>query len=281
MRYLITGNKGQLGSALTERIPAANVVGGDLPEFDITDYTMVRRGIERANVDIVIHCAAYTNVDGCAKDPALAYQINGLGTKNIAQACAEAGIPMALVSTNEVFDGAKAGPYWEFDQRNPINGYGKSKYAGEYYAEHLLNKYYIIRTSWLYAAGGKNFIHRIQELADERGELSVVTDELGIPTRVADLADAILNLVSTGRYGMYHLINNYADGEMPSRWDFAKLVLDLSGRTDFPLHKIKLADWKRASTPPPNGVLGNMTAKALGIELPNWKDAVEEFINGQ
>ncbi len=280
MRYLITGNKGQLGSAIAKRLPAANVVGADLPDFDITDYDLVRRGLERSNVDIVIHCAAYTNVDGCAKDPALAYRINGMGTQNLALACAEADIPLALVSTNEVFDGTKATAYNEFDQRNPINGYGKSKYAGEWYAQNLLNKFYIIRTSWLYAAGGKNFIHRIQELADERGELSVVTDELGIPTRVSDLADGILNLVGTKRYGMYHLVNGADEGDMPSRWDFAKMVLDLSGRTDFPLHKIKLADWERASTPPPNGVLANTTAKALGIELPNWRDAVAEFISG-
>jgi len=278
MRYFITGNKGQLGSAITKRLPLSDADGGDLPNFDITSYAATRAAIEASKADVVIHCAAYTNVDGCAENPEMAYQINGLGTQNMALACAETDTAMMLVSTNEVFDGTKTTSYWEFDQRQPINSYGQSKYAAERYVESLLNKFYIVRTSWLYAAGGKNFVHRIQELADERGELDVVADELGVPTRTSDLAQGILNLISTDRYGIYHLTNSIAADEMPSRWDFAKHALEASGRKNFSLNKIKLRDYNRVSSPPANGVLANTAAKALGIELPNWQTALEEFL---
>ena len=275
MRYFITGNKGQLGSALIERVTTNSA---DHPDFDVTNYAETRAAIDKSNADIVLHCAAFTDVEGCAENPAMAYQINGLGTQNVALACADAGLAMALISTNDVFDGTKTTHYWEFDQRQPINSYGQSKYAGERYVETLLNKFYIIRTSWLYASGGKNFVHRILQLADERGELDVVADELGMPTRTTDLAQGIVDLVSTNRYGVYHLVNSGRHDEMPSRWDFAKHALEASGRTNFPLNKIKLSDYKRLSTPPANGVLANTAAKSLGIELPNWQEALEEFL---
>ena len=172
MRVFITGHKGQLGRALLTRLPGAT--GADLPEVDITTPEAIDAAIAAARPEVIIHCAAMTDVDSAARDPALAYRVNGLGTQNVALAAARAGAALAYVSTNEVFDGAKRAPYFEFDAGNPINPYGQSKLAGEWFTTHLTSQFYLIRTAWLSAPGGRNFAHRIQQLADERGQLSVV-----------------------------------------------------------------------------------------------------------
>ena len=272
MRYLITGNKGQLGRALQRRLPEAT--GIDLPEVDICDPAALERLMAAVRPDLILHCAAMTDVDGAARDPALAYRINGLGTQNVALAAGQAGAAMLYVSTNEVFDGARGAPYTEFDAPNPINAYARSKLAGEWYVTHLLTRFYVARTAWLTAAGGRNFVHRIQQLADERGALRVVTDEVANPTFCEDLADALLRLVATQHYGIYHLTNaGYC-----SRYDYARKVLDLSGRGQVAIEPIRLADYPRASTPPPFAPMANIAAAALGITLRPWETALEEFL---
>jgi len=272
MRYLITGNKGQLGRALQRRLPEA--VGIDLPEVDICDAVALSRVMAAERPELVLHCAAMTNVDGAARDPALAYRINGLGTQNVALAASKAGAAMLYISTNEVFDGASRTPYGEFDAPNPINAYARSKLAGEWYVTHLLTRFYVARTAWLSAAGGHNFVHRILQLADERGRLQVVTDEVANPTFCEDLADALLKLVATEQYGVYHLTNaGYC-----SRYDFARKVLELSGRQQVALMPITLAEYPRASTPPPFAPMTNTAAAALGITLRPWEEALAEFL---
>jgi len=272
MRTFITGHKGQLGRELTSRLPAS--VGVDLPEVDITDPGSIDAAVDAARPDLVIHCAAMTNVDGAVQDPALAERINGLGTQNVARAAARAGAALLYVSTNEVFDGTKSEPYLELDAPNPINAYGMSKLAGEWKAAEATSRLYIVRTSWVAAPGGRNFIHRIQELADERGSLKVVTDEIASPTFVGDLADAIVRLVATGRFGIYHLTNaGYC-----SRYEYAKKILELSGRGHIPVEPITLADFPRPSTPPKFSPLANTAAAALGITLPTWQAGLEEFL---
>jgi dTDP-4-dehydrorhamnose reductase len=272
MRYLITGNKGQLGRALQRRLPEA--VGIDLPEVDICDAVALSRVMAAERPDLVLHCAAMTDVDGAARDPALAYRINGLGTQNVALAASQSGATMLYVSTNEVFDGAGHRPYVEFDTPNPINAYARSKLAGEWFVTHLLTCFYVARTAWLTAAGGRNFVHRIQQLADERGSLRVVTDEVANPTFCEDLADALLKLVVTEHYGLYHLTNaGYC-----SRYEFARKVLDLSGRQQVSVEPITLADYPRASTPPPFAPMTNLAAAALGITLRPWEEALAEFL---
>ena len=273
MRILITGHKGQLGRALLARWPDA--VGADLPEVDITTPDSIDAAIEAARPEVIIHCAALTDVDGAARDPALAYRINGLGTQNVAQAAARAGAALAYVSTNEVFDGAKRTPYFEFDPANPINPYGQSKLAGEWFTAHLTSRFYIIRTAWLSARGGRNFVHRVQQLADERGGLRVVTDEVANPTFVDDLADAIVKLIGAGRFGIYHLTN----AGHCSRYDYARKILELSGRGYIPVKPITLADFARPSTPPPFAALANTAAAALGITLRPWEEALREFLS--
>ncbi len=272
MRYLITGHKGQLGRALLRRLPEA--VGIDLPEVDICDGTALSRVMAAERPDLVLHCAAMTDVDGAARDPALAYRINGLGTQNVALAAARAGAALVYVSTNEVFDGAHNVPYCEFDAPNPINAYARSKLAGEWFTTHLLTRFYVVRTAWLSAAGGRNFVHRVLQLADERGRLRVVTDEVANPTFVEDLADAVLKVIATEHYGLYHLTNaGYC-----SRYEFARKILELSGRQAVPIEPITLADYPRASTPPPFAALANTAAAALGIALRPWQDALKEFL---
>ncbi|MBL8058334.1 MAG: dTDP-4-dehydrorhamnose reductase [Anaerolineales bacterium] len=274
MRVLITGHKGQLGRALHARWPSA--VGVDLPEVDITEAGAIDAIVAEHHPDLIMHCAAMTDVDGAARDPQAAYRANGLGTQNVALAAARAGAALAYVSTNEVFDGTKGAPYVEFDTPNPLNPYAASKRAGEWFAANLTRQFYILRTSWLTGRGGRNFVHRIQQLADERGQLSVVTDEVASPTFVEDLADAIVQVVSTGRYGIYHLTNaGYC-----SRYDYARQILELSGRGHVPVQPITLADYPRPSTPPKFSPLANFAAAALGITLRPWQAALAEFLKG-
>jgi dTDP-4-dehydrorhamnose reductase len=275
VRILITGHKGQLGQALMARLPEA--AGLDLPEVDITRPESLDAAVQAARPEVILHCAAMTDVDGAARDPALAYRINGLGTQNVALAAARAGAALAYVSTNEVFDGAKSEPYFEFEAPHPVNPYGRSKWAGEWFVSHLTTRFYIIRLAWLAAPGGRNFIHRIQQLADERGRLRVVTDEVANPTFVGDAAEAIVRLIGTGRFGIYHLTNaGYC-----SRYDYARKILELSGRAHVPVEAITLADYPRPSNPPKFTALANTAAAALGITLRPWEEALAEFLRDE
>jgi len=274
MRILLTGHKGQLGRTLLPLLGEHEVRGADLPEHDITDregFSTLARDFEP---DLILHPAAMTDVEGCARDPELAYRVNGMGTQNVALAAAEVGAELLTVSTNEVFDGRASSPYHEWALRNPINPYGRSKLAAEWYTERLLDRFYIVRTAWLYAPGGRNFPHRIIELVDELGGLRVVTDEVGNPTYVEDLAEAIVRLIGTHAYGVYHLVNEGA----ASRYDFAQEILRLSGRESVPLEAITLADFERLSSPPPYAPLDNTAAAALGIRLRPWREALADFL---
>jgi dTDP-4-dehydrorhamnose reductase len=277
MKMLLTGHKGQLGGALLPRLRTAGhrVQGIDLPEHDITDRADVADVCSALEPDLILNAAALTDVDGCARDPHLAYRVNGYGVQVLAQAAAEIDAEFVQISTNEVFDGAAATPYHEWAPRNPINAYGVSKRAGEFYAQSLLTRFFIVRTAWLYAVGGHNFPHRILALADERDSLQVVTDEVSSPTYVADLADALIALIGTHAYGIYHLVNEGS----ASRFAFAKALLDASGRGDLPVEPITSDAFERASKPPPYAPLANHAAAALDVRLRPWQEAVAAFID--
>jgi len=279
MRVFITGCKGQLGQALYTALAGHTLSGCDLPELDVTERAAIARAIADFAPHAVVHAAAWTDVDGCARDPEQAYHINALGTQNVALACAASGTGLAYVSTNEVFDGTAQEPYREWDPPHPLNPYARSKAAGEWFVRHLLTRFYIVRTAWLYAPGGRNFSnpHRVLQLADEQGALRVVTDEVGNPTYAPDLAAAFAALIRTGAYGVYHLTNaGYC-----SRYDFVREILRLSGREHVPVEPIKLADFQRASTPPRFAPLANTAAAALGITLRPWQEALAEFLKSQ
>ncbi|MBL7184440.1 MAG: dTDP-4-dehydrorhamnose reductase [Anaerolineae bacterium] len=278
MRIVITGHKGQLGRALQEVLKRETLFGLDLPEHDITDRQAVIQAIADFAPQVVIHAAAMTDVDGCERDPDAAYRINGLGTQNVALACQRCGAAMVYVSTNEVFDGTKGEPYLEFDQTNPINAYGRSKLAGEFFTRTLLNRFYIVRTAWLYAQGGSNFVTKMIHLANDRGELRVVADEISSPTYAPDLAEAIAKLIRTDHYGIYHFTNQ----GVCSRHDFAIKILELAGRGRVPVHPITSDQYARASAPPPYAPIRNFcAATALGITLRPWEEALQAYFDAE
>lgn len=273
MRILITGALGQLGRALQASLAGHELALVDLPEVDITERSAIMAAVSQARPELVIHCAAYTNVDGCARDPALAYKVNGLGTQNVALACQAVGAAMVHISTNEVFAGDRPEGYEEWMALNPINPYGRSKAAAESHVKNLLGRFYIVRTAWLYAAGGRNFIHAILDRARQNGQVRVVVDEVGNPTYANDLAAAIAQLIETEQYGIYHFVNSGAC----SRWEFANEILRLAGieATNTP---ILSREFRRASTPPPYGALHNIAGAAIGIRLRPWQAALAEYV---
>ncbi len=274
MRIFITGGKGQLGTALQTTLAAHKLTAVDLPELDVTDKEALFTAVSDFQPDVLINCAAYTNVDGCAKDPALAYKVNALGAQNQALAALELGAALLHVSTNEVFAGDHPDGYEEWLPPNPINAYGRSKAAAEFLVRSLLNRHYVVRTAWLYAPGGRNFIHAILDRARNTGQLRVVTDEVGNPTYVNDLAQAITQLIETHQYGTYHFVN---DGAC-SRWEFANEILRLAGLEDVVNTPILSNEFKRPSTPPPYAALRNVAGKALGIELRPWQNALAAYM---
>ncbi len=294
MRIFVTGCKGQLGRSLYAALAEHTLTGCDLPELDVTDRAAIGAAIAGFAPDVVIHAAAWTDVDGCARDPERAYRANALGTQNVTLACAACSAAMVYISTNEVFDGTATEPYREWDPPHPINPYARSKAAGEWFVRHLLTRFYIARTAWLYAPGGRNFSnpHRVIQLADDAstarlsspksgsaqgGALRVVTDEVGNPTYAPDLAAAIGALIHTEAYGVYHLTNaGYC-----SRYDFVCEILRISGRDHVPVEPITLAGFQRASTPPRFAPLANTAAAALGITLRPWQEALAEFLESR
>lgn len=274
MRIFITGGKGQLGTALQKSLAAHTLTAVDLPELDITNKDALLTAAADFHPDIIINCAAYTNVDGCAKDPALAYKVNALGAHNQALAALELGAALLHVSTNEVFAGDRPDGYEEWMPLNPVNAYGRSKAAAEFLVRSLLNQHYIVRTAWLYAPGGRNFIHAILDRARSTGQLRVVTDEVGNPTYVNDLAAAIAQLIETRQYGTYHFVNSSAC----SRWEFANEILRLAGLENVTNTPILSNEYKRPSTPPPYAALHNLAGKAIGIELRPWQTALAAYM---
>jgi dTDP-4-dehydrorhamnose reductase len=272
MRIVITGSAGQLGMALQKQLLNHHLLLIDLPEHDITDFPRVRSVIVGFEPDVVVHAAAFTNVDQCELQPETAYRVNGLGTQNVALASQECGATMLYVSTDYVFDGAKGEPYWEWDTPNPESVYAQSKLAGEYFAQSLVNRFYVVRTAWLYSRSGNNFVKRVLELADERPELHYVTDEAGSPTYAPDLAAAIAKLIAHPMYGIYHFTNT----GVCSRYEWAKTALELAGRGDYPIFPTQA--YQRPAKVPAHCELHNFCgASQLGITLRPWREALKDF----
>jgi dTDP-4-dehydrorhamnose reductase len=275
-RILITGAGGRLGGQLVRLLSQTGhtALPFDHSALDISDWAAVRQALTTAHPDLVINTAAYTDVDGAARDPDLAFRVNGLGAGNLAAAAYEARAMIVQISTNEIFDGQADRLYRENDRPNPINPYGASKWAGEQAVMRANPNHQIVRTSWLFAHGGRNFIQSILGAAQAGRPLRVVTDEVANPTYTDDLAEAILELAATGRPGAYHLVNAGA----VSRYEFARFVLDKAGFKDTPIEPIASAEWQRASTPPRSAGLLNSAAAAMGVTMRGWHMAVEAFL---
>ncbi|MBI2305262.1 MAG: dTDP-4-dehydrorhamnose reductase [Chloroflexi bacterium] len=277
MRIAITGSRGQLGQELKEVLSERHqVIALDKPEYDITKRE-VSQAIADSEPEVVIHCAAMTHVDGCALDPQRALEVNALGTRNVALGCLRARAELVYISTNEVFDGAKDSPYWEFDTPHPVNPYGASKLAGEDYVRQLLHRFYVVRTSWLFGRGGRNFVLKILEKAQGESRLPMVMDEVASPTYAPDLAQAIGQLLDLRVYGTYHLTNSGGC----SRFEYAQTILKLAGREHVELVPISAAEYVRPSRPPLQSRLHNYCGAQLGIALRPWQEALRHFIAEQ
>ncbi|MGA7733244.1 MAG: dTDP-4-dehydrorhamnose reductase [Chloroflexia bacterium] len=278
MKIAITGTRGTLGQALVRQATAAGhtLLHLNRPECDITDYAAVLRQVLDFSPHTVIHPAAYTNVDSAESNQSEAFAVNALGTRNLALACVAAGAQMIYVSTNMVFWADERGtPFNEWDNRSPRGAYATSKYAGEIYVEHLMERFYIARVSWLYGRQGDSFVHKIVRAADARGELSVVDDEIATPTYAEDLAAALLTLMDTGLYGWYHLVN---EGEC-SRHEYAGEIMRLTGRAHIPIAPTKLADYERPAPAAPYSTLKNNAGAHAGIVLRPWQEALADYLS--
>ena len=281
MKILVTGAAGRLGGrllhVLSERGHAgfgADVVGEGVLRGDLTEFAATRALVRDSQPDLVLHPAAWTDVDGCARDPHKAIVVNGFGTQHVGLAAAEVGAAVLYVSSNEVFDGLRADPYREYDVPNPGNPYAYSKWVGERALMAINPRHYIVRTAWLFAHGGKNFIQAVLGAAQAGKPLRVVTDEVANPTYNEDLAVALAALIETGRYGIYHLTNEGAC----SRWAFARYFLNRAGYADTPLEPIVVRQYGRPSVPPRYSSLENMAGALVGIRLRHWQAAVDDFL---
>lgn len=269
MSVLVTGAKGMLGQDLCPILEDAGyeVIETDVDTLDITNAEQVNQVLKDKMPEVVIHCAAYTNVDKAEEDLKTAELINVTGTENIADACGKLGITMVYISTDYVFDGAKDSPYTPQDKPNPINNYGMTKYEGEEAVRSFCEKHYIARTSWLYGHHGKNFVETMLSLKD-KDELKVVDDQIGCPTWTVELANGILNLLDSKPYGTYHVC-----GSGHTSWyGFAKEIFKLSG-LEVNLKPCTTDEFPRAAKRPALSIMENE-----GI-CRNWQFALKDYLD--
>ena len=271
---VVTGAGGQLGIELARRLDEPTTVTLTRSQLDVTNAPLVERTLHEISPRLVIHTAAATNVDGCERERAAAYRTNAVGTWNVARATARAGAHMVYVSTNYVFDGGKLGPYLEYDDAAPLSAYGWTKLHGERAARQVLERLYVVRTSWLYSRWGRNFLSRLLHVDSADGPLRYVGDQVANPTNAGDLAGAILDLTDTEAFGVHHLVNEGAT----SWYGWASAVLAGLGRADVALEEIRADEFSRAAAVPANAELANETARAVGVTLRPWGEALSAHI---
>ena len=242
--------------------------------MDITDKNHVIDFVSSQKPDMLINAAAYTDVDGCEKNQELAYSVNGEGVRNLAMACKKIGCGLVHISTDYVFNGENTRPWVEDDETGPISVYGKSKLEGEKAICEILDKYFILRTAWLYGVNGRNFPKTMLELSENHSKITVVYDEVGTPTYTLDLAQAISKLIETDCYGIYHLTNSGS-----CSWcEFARYIFEIAG-ADVEVVPVTADEFARPAPRPSYSVLENKNWVENGFEpLRNYTEAIKEYI---
>ena len=270
MRVLVTGAKGQLGHDVVNELEKRGItgIGVDIDEMDITDPAACRRVITDADVDAVIHCAAYTAVDAAEDNAELCNKINGEGTANIADVCRDLDIKMMYISTDYVFNGQGVRPWEPDDEREPLNAYGMSKYLGELAVEERLTKYFIVRIAWVFGVNGKNFIKTMLRLGEERGAVTVVDDQIGSPTYTYDLARLLVDMIVTDKYGRYHATNE----GLCSWYEFAVEIFKQAGMDNVKVTPTDSASYAAKARRPMNSRISKEKLTEMGFErLPQWQ----------
>ncbi|OHC08162.1 MAG: dTDP-4-dehydrorhamnose reductase [Planctomycetes bacterium RIFOXYD2_FULL_41_16] len=283
MKVLVIGSHGMLGSDLVNRLsnlsdqknPGNEVIAADREHVDITHGEDASKFIAQVKPDVIINCAAFSNVDACETQIFEAFAVNASGARNVALAGKLTGARVIHISTDYVFDGMKNEPYLETDTPNPISVYGKSKLEGELAVQEIGGNYVIIRTAWLFGPYRNNFVTTMLELGRKNRSVSVVTDQHGSPTYTTDLSDAIRTAISKDLRGIYHVTNSGTC----SRYEWAQKIFELTGNQVSVL-PLKTADYKRAARVPPNSSLDcTKYATTTGQKMRPWQEALREYIS--
>lgn len=273
---LVTGAEGQLGSDLVLLLVLSGykVFGMGKSELDITNEEEVNKVVSFLKPEIIIHCAAYTQVDKAESDSDTVFLINGIGTRNIAIAAESNHSKLIYISTDYVFDGCSTTAYNEFSPVSPINIYGTSKLAGEMMVRDFHSKFFIVRTSWVFGVNGNNFVKTMLQLSREREQLKVVNDQIGSPTYTLDLSKCIMQLMETNKYGIYHVSNSGCC----SWFDFAKEVFRQTNNSII-LESCTTDEFPRQAKRPKYSVMDHMGLRINHFDpMPHWKNALTRFL---
>lgn len=276
MKVLVTGAKGQLGHDVVKELQIRNIncIGTDIDDFDITNTDETNKFVSNYNPDVIIHCSAYTAVDMAEDNAELCKAVNVDGTRNIVRICERLYARLVYISTDYVFPGIGEDYYEVYDETAPLGVYGQTKLGGENVVKELLDKYFIVRTSWVFGQNGGNFIKTMLKLAETRDEVHVVADQIGSPTYTADLAPLLCDLSVTDKYGIYHATN-----EGLCSWaELAEEVFKNKG-LNLKVKHIKTEDYPTRAARPKNSRLSKKSLDEAGFtRLPDWKDAVERYV---
>lgn len=276
MKVFITGSQGCLGIAMQNLLRKENVnhLGIDIQQLDISDFKKLNDAIINYRPDVILHFAAISDVDACEREPELAFRINTLSTLGIATIARKIKAKLLYTSTNFVFDGDKEKPYFECDQPNPISEYGKTKYLGEKYIREVHDRFYIVRTSWLFGKNAKTFASRFLEQKEKPHSISVICDQIGSFTYVIDLADAIFNIIKSENYGTYHIVN----GDYGTWLDFLLKAKEIM-KFNTELIPVKTDELNLPAPRPKFAPLGSKNYEFLfDKKIRPWQDALVDFI---
>ncbi|WML54768.1 dTDP-4-dehydrorhamnose reductase [Neobacillus sp. PS3-12] len=277
MKVVVTGAKGQLGQDVMKQLQAQNheAFGTDRDDLDITNEADVLKFISDVKPDVILHCAAYTNVDAAEADRETAYQVNAVGTENMAKAAKAVDAKILYISTDYVFDGTATEPYEVEQPTKPLGVYGETKFAGEEFLKKHVEKYFIVRTAWVFGIGGNNFVKTMIRLGEERGEVGVVHDQVGSPTYTVDLASFMLELMKTDKFGTYHATN----GGVCSWYEFAVEVFKQAGMSQVKVSPLTTDQFPRPAKRPAYSVLSKQKMEEAGFTpLRDWKEALAAYL---